>query len=207
LPWADLPPASEPEKPMDSSQAYEAHAREFLHGRDASPIGSRVVDRWARSLPQGAAIIELACGGGYPITRVLEAAGLRLWAVDSSPTLAAAFQARFPGIPIQCAKVQQADFFGRIYDGAVAIGLIFLLPESEQAALISRVAGILAPGGRFLFTAPLETGEWIDMNTGLQCRSLGQASYEKLLREAGFEILAAFSDQGANNYYDAARVG
>lgn len=192
------------QKAMDSSQAYEVHAREFLQGRDASPIGSRVVEQWSRSLRTGATVIELACGGGYPITRVLHAAGLQLWAVDSSPTLAAEFRARFPGIPIQCAKVQDTDFFGRMYEAAIAIGLIFLLPESEQAALISRVAGILAPGGRFLFTAPLEKGEWIDMNTGLECRSLGQASYEKLLREAGFEVLATFSDQGANNYYDVA---
>jgi cyclopropane fatty-acyl-phospholipid synthase-like methyltransferase len=191
---------------MDSAKAYEARAHEFLRGRDQSLIGTVIVDQWTRTLRQGANVIELACGGGYPITRVLEAAGLQLWAVDSSPTLVAEFRSRFPTIPVQCAKVQESDFFDRMYEGAIAIGLIFLLSELEQAALIKRVSEILVPGGRFLFMAPIEKGSWIDMNTGLECRSLGQASYKKCVEEAGFRVLATFTDKGANNYYDVERI-
>src|SRR5262245_45092092 len=65
---------------MDSAKAYETHAHEFLRGRDTSPIGAVVVDQWSRTLRRGATVIELACGGGYPITRALEAAGLQVWA-------------------------------------------------------------------------------------------------------------------------------
>jgi SAM-dependent methyltransferase len=191
---------------MDSASAYEANAHEFLRGRDGSPIGSIVVDQWAATLREGATVIELACGGGYPITRVLEAAGLQLWAVDSSPTLVEMFRSRFPAVPVQCAKVQESDFFGRTYVAAIAVGLIFLLPESDQARLISRVSQILEPGGRFLFTAPIERGAWKDVNTGLECSSLGQASYENSLGEAGLRVVATFSDKGANNYYDVERV-
>ena len=191
---------------MDSANAYEAHAHEFLRGRDKSPIGTLVVDQWSRTLRRGATVIELACGGGYPITRVLNAAGLQLWAVDRSPTLVTEFQARFPNIPVQCAKVQESDFFDRTFEGAIAIGLIFLLSESDQSTLISSVAKILVLGGRFLFTAPIERGDWIDMNTGLECRSLGQTIYEEHLREAGFRVVATFTDNGANNYYDVERV-
>ena len=191
---------------MDSAEAYEAHAHEFLRGRDTSLIGTVVVNQWSRTLRRGASVIELACGGGYPITRVLNDAGLQVWAVDSSPTLVAEFRSRFPTIPVQCSRVQESDFFGRMYEGAIAIGLIFLLSKSDQAALISRVSKILVPGGRFLFTAPIETGDWLDTNTGLECRSLGQASYENHLRKAGFRVVATLSDKGANNYYDVERI-
>lgn len=191
----------------DSADAYEAHAREFLRGRDMSPIGTQVVERWSSTLRQGASAIELACGGGYPITRVLSNAGLRLWAVDSSPTLVAEFRSRFPSIPVQCSRVQDSDFFNQKYEAAIAIGLIFLLPEADQAKLISRVSEILMPGGRFLFTAPIETGDWIDMNTGIKCISLGQASYEKHLQDAGFRVVSTFVDKGNNNYYDVERAG
>lgn len=190
----------------DSAEAYETRAHEFLRGRDRSPIGSGIVDQWARGLRRGANVIELACGGGYPITRVLQAVGLQLWAVDSSPTMVAEFRSRFPAIPIQCEKVQESDFFGRMYEGAIAIGLIFLLSESEQAVLIKRISEILVPRGRFLFTAPLEQGNWTDMNTGLDCQSLGQVSYEEYLEGAGFRLLATFTDKGANNYYEVERV-
>lgn len=192
---------------MDSAEAYEICAHEFLQGRDPSPIGARVVDQWARSLPRGATVIELACGGGYPISRVLAAAGLKIWAVDSSPTLVAKFQSRFPKIPVQCARVQESDFFGRNYDGAIAIGLLFLLSESDQIDLISRVAELLVPKGRFLFTAPIQVGTWNDLNTGLECSSLGQERYGELLRDAGFRVVSTYVDKGENNYYDAEKIG
>lgn len=192
---------------MDSAEAYEASAYEFLRGRDPSPIGTQVVDQWARSLPEGATVIELACGGGYPISRVLDAAGLKLWAIDSSPTLLVEFQSRFPSIQVQCARVQESDFFGRNYDGAIAIGLLFLLPESDQIDLISRVASILVPKGRFLFMAPIQVGTWNDLNTGLECLSLGQERYGELLMNSGFRVVATYTDKGENNYYDAEKLG
>ena len=201
-----MDPAGGAHATADAAHAYEHHAHAFLAGRDVSGIGARVIRDWCATLPPGATLIELACGGGYPVTRVLREAGLRVWAVDSSPTLLATFALRFPEIPVQCAKVQTSDFFGRTFDAAIAVGLIFLLPEAEQVALIARVAQILEPGGRFLFMAPVEQGEWQDLNTGLGCRSLGQAAYEGHLSDAGFRVVATFVDKGANHYYDAQRV-
>lgn len=192
---------------MDSAKAYEACAHDFLRGRDSSPIGTRVVDQWARSLPGRATVIELACGGGYPISRVLEAAGLKLWAVDSSPTLVSEFRSRFPSISVQCARVQETDFFARNYDGAIAIGLLFLLSASEQMDLISRVAEILVPRGRFLFTAPVQVGTWNDLITGIECSSLGHERYGELLGNAGFRVVATYTDTGENHYYDAEKIG
>jgi cyclopropane fatty-acyl-phospholipid synthase-like methyltransferase len=191
---------------MDSAKAYETHAQEFLRGRDRSPIGANVVEQWTRSLRKGASVIELACGGGYPITRVLHAAGLNLWAIDSSPTLVAEFQSRFPTIPVHCAKVQESEFFGRKFEGAIAIGLIFLLTEQEQANLIHRVSEILEPGGRFLFTAPIQTGTWNDLNTGLKCISLGQEHYVDLLNKEGLRVVANYKDVGENEYYNAENI-
>lgn len=192
---------------MDSAQAYEIYAHEFLRIRDSSPVGTKIADQWSRTLRSGANVIELACGGGYPITRVLETAGLQLWAVDSSPTLVAAFRSRFPNIPVQSAKVQESNFFGRKYDGAIAIGLVFLLSETDQATLISQVAQILVPGGRFLFTAPTQIGTWKDLNTGHECKSLGHERYEELLSIAGLRVVATYTDAGANHYYDAKTNG
>jgi SAM-dependent methyltransferase len=200
------PSESQRQMHPDPAVEYEARAQEFLRARDASMIGSQVVAQWASTLAKGASVIELGCGGGYPITRALHAAGLRLWAIDSSPTLVAEFERRFPSVPVKCAKAQDSDFFGRTYDAAIAAGLMFLLPEQEQLALIGRVANILAPGGRFLFTAPIEAGSWTDINTGIPCLSLGRARYEACLQRAGFRVAATLIDQGENNYYDAERT-
>ena len=192
---------------MNSASAYEQHAQEFLHRRDRSPIGAAVVRRWAHALPRGAEVVEIACGGGYPVTRELVDAGLQVWAIDSSATLVSEFQSRFADIPVRCEKVQNSDFFARPFDGAIAVGLLFLLPESEQATLIARVADVLVVGGRFLFTAPIEVGTWQDMNTGIECLSLGRARYEGILKASGLRLLATWEDEGKNNYYETEKLG
>ncbi|MFK8079439.1 MAG: class I SAM-dependent methyltransferase [Granulosicoccus sp.] len=188
---------------IDCVGAYESKARDFLRLRDQSRIGKHVVETWAGSFERGACVIELACGGGYPVTKTLCSAGLRLYAIDSSATLLGEFRMRFPDIPVQCAEVQQCDFFNRTYDGAVAIGLVFLLTESEQLALIAELARRLRPAGRFLFTAPIEVGVWKDITTGVMCTSLGQSVYENHLKRAGFQSVVTLTDSGGNNYYDA----
>lgn len=190
----------------DSAEPYEGHAQEFLRIRDDSRIGADVVARWARSLGPGTDVLEIACGGGLPITRALVDAGLRVWAIDSSPTLVSVFRVRFPDVPVQCARVQDSDCFGRRFAAVLSIGLIFLLEEDEQIALIRRAAELLLPAGRFLFSAPLERGDWKDLTTGQRSESLGQERYEMALRASGFSSVERYADEGGNNYYDAERA-
>ena len=190
----------------DSIDAYETHARAFLAARDRSTVGVAVVKRWARSLPAGAEVLEIGCGGGYPVTRTLVDAGLRVFAVDASPTLLTEFAARFPDLPTECAAAQTAACFARQFDAVIAIGLVFLLDADDQAALIERMATLLVAGGRGLFTAPLEPGTWADVTTGHACLSLGEARYSTLLHGAGCHIVATRADEGRNNYYDVQRV-
>ena len=83
---------------------------------------------------------------------------------------------------------------------------MFLLKAEEQAALIHRASELILARGRFLFTAPLETGTWSDTMTGHECRSLGRERYESILTEARFRVVATYEDEGRNNYYDAEHV-
>ena len=187
----------------DSTTAYESHAQEFLRVRDKSTIGVEITKRWARSLDPATDVLEIACGGGLPVTRTLIDEGLNVWAVDSSPTLVEAFQARFPSTPVQCDRVQESEFFGRKFGAVVAIGLVFLLKEDDQVELLRRVSDILVPDGRFLFTAPVKIGTWADITTGYECRSLGRERYVATLEESGFRLIDRYADEGRNNYYDA----
>lgn len=186
-----------------SAKAYERHAREFLCARDEGSIGAGVIESWSNSLAPGIDVLEIACGGGIPVTQTLVNSGLKVWAVDSSPTLLASFQSRFPDIPVQCARIQESNYFGRRFGAVVSIGLVFLLDEDDQMVLIRSVSEHLLPGGRFLFTAPIEEATWVDFITGHSCISLGRETYESALQESGLQLTATYVDEGNNNYYDA----
>ena len=143
----------------DRSNGYEGVAAEFLAGRGRAPstgIGARAVCDWARTLPRGAAIIDLGCGSGLPITKVL---------------------------------------------------VSFLLLPEEQRRLIQRIADILVPGGRLLFTSCPEPLVWNDAMTGLESRSLGAAEYRRQLSAVGLSVISEYEDEGQNHYFDAFKTG
>lgn len=192
---------------MDRSNGYEGVAEEFLARRGCSRsttgIGVSEVRRWARTLPRGCNVIELGCGPGIPITEVLVAEGLNVFGVDAAPSFVEAFRRNLPNTPIVCEAVQDSRFFDRTFDAVLAWGLVFLLDTEDQHRLIERVAGILVPGGRLLFTSPAEPVVWNDAMTGLESRSLGTEEYRKQLLAVGLSVSDEYEDEGQNHYFDA----
>jgi hypothetical protein len=80
---------------------------------------------------------------------------------------------------------------------------MFLLNAEDQCLLIPRIAEILIPGGRLLFTSTAKPHVWNDAMTGLESHSLGAEQYIKLLEAAGMSVAEEFEDVGENHYFDA----
>jgi SAM-dependent methyltransferase len=135
------------------------------------------------------------------------AEGLRVYGVDAAPSFVQAFRRNFPNTPIACEAVQDSKFFDRTFDGVLAWGLMFLLSPEDQRRLIQRIAEILVPGGRLLFTCPAETGSGNDVMTGLEFRSLGAEEYRRLLSAVGLSVASNYEDEdgGGNHYFDVAK--
>jgi SAM-dependent methyltransferase len=189
----------------DPSNGYQAAAMEFMKRREESGIGVDTVRRWSRALPLGATILDLGCAHGVPLAKTLIEDGFSVYGIDASPALVAAFRRRFPHAQVVCCAVESSDFFARTFDGVLAIGLIFLLDADAQRDLIYKVAEVLTPGGRFLFTAPKDACEWTDVLTGCSSRSLGTEGYKRILTAAGLAVLDEYLDEGENYYFDVGK--
>ena len=195
---------------MDRSNGYERVAVEFLARRGSARsagVGVKTVRNWARTLPPGSAVIDLGCGSGFPITAVLVGEGLNVYAVDAAPSFVQTFRRNFPNTPVVCEAVEDSTFFDRTFDGVVAWGLIFLLSPEEQRRLLQRIADILAPGGRLLFTSCAEPLVWNDAMTGLESRSLGAEEYRRQLLAGGLSVTSEYEDEGRNHYFDVFKSG
>jgi len=188
----------------DSAQGYERMAAVFVAARDRS-IGPDVVRPWSERLPRGASVLDVGCGCGVPITRTLVDEGFEVHAVDAAPSLVAAFQQRFPTVPVECADALACRMLEATYDGVVMWGLLFLLPPDVQLRLLPRLAGALRPGGHLLFTAPRQTCTWDDALTNLPSWSLGLDAYVAALTTHGLALDDTAEDAGGNFYYFARR--
>lgn len=168
-----------------------------------SDIGRDIINRWSRHLRPNGAVVDIGCGTGVPVTQVLAAAGFEIYGIDPSPTLLSTFRRRFPDAITACEPAETSCFFNRRFDGAVAVGLLFLLPEAKQIALIHRVGQALNRGGHFLFSAPAQPCRWDDSLTGQPSASLGEPRYRVLLADAGLRLVDRYIDEGSNHYFHA----
>jgi SAM-dependent methyltransferase len=186
--------------PQDKSNGYEQLAETFIRARNRQ-IGTATVREWSKTLPPGSSILDLGCGNGVPISEVLINEGFAVYGVDASPKLIAAFRERFPDAHAECSAVEDSGFFRRTFDGAIAWGLMFLLPADIQAALIRKIARTLNPSGRFLFTSPQEPLTWFDALTERKSISLGAEVYQQILHTEGLTLVGETLDEGDNHYY------
>ena len=199
--WVAGPSKGPYRDPKSKSQAPSRNA-------DGEALESRNILRELSnscSLPgrAGGSPVVLGCGPGFPITEVLVAEGLNVFGVDAPPSFVQAFRRNLPNTPVVCEAVQDSRFFDRAFDGVLAWGLMFLLCPEDQRRLIQRIADIMVPGGRLLFTSPAEPLVWNDAMTGLESRSLGAEEYRKQLSAVALSVSSEYEDEGQNHYFDA----
>ena len=150
---------------MNPSNGYEALAQQFTAIRHDPnrPIGTSTVRSWVQSLTKGSHVLDLGCGSGIPISKAIADQGHRVYGIDASPTLVAAFRDHLPDHPIRCEAVETSGFYGLQFEGIIAWGLLFLLPEQTQVELFAKIADHLHPEGQFLFTAPSQIAHGPDL--------------------------------------------
>ncbi len=193
---------------MDKSNGYEGVASHFLKGRGLAinGIGKSTVRKWALTLQPGSVILDIGCGTGIPVSKVLVDVGMKVYGIDASPTLANAFHENFPDLPITCEAAEESAFFGRQFDGIISVGLMFLLSEEAQMVVISKASAALKPSGKFVFTATYVAHTWNDIMTDQPSISLGAEKYRALTAASGLSIIDEFEDEGGNYYFDSVKV-
>lgn len=191
---------------VPNASGWESVAGWFIEHSAGSSVGARVVELWTEELPPGAAVLDAGCGAGSPRSQALMRKGVQVYAVDASPTLAAAYKDRFPDAQVACEAVEGSAFLGAKFDAILAWGLVFLLPPDEQRRLLGRLVAALKPGGRLLFTAPKQECTWNDATTWQPSVSMGSGWYKALLSRLGAPVVSEHDDEGENHYYSARKI-
>jgi len=79
------------------------------------------------------------------------------------------------------------------------------LPTATQLDMQRRIAAVLQPGERLLFTAPPQAMTWLDAMTGGESRSLGAEAYREGVSDVGLTVLCGYEDEGENHYYEVVK--
>jgi len=171
---------------------YEENAAAWAEarGRTLHPGEREPFAYFLRALRPGAAVLDLGCGTGEPIGRLLLERGCRLTGLDSSPSLVALARERLPDGEWLVGDMRALDL-GRQFDAVLAWHSFFHLSIAGQRAVIPRFAAHAGPGAALCFTSGPRHGEAIGEWQGepLFHASLAPAEYARLLDENGFDVL------------------
>ncbi|MCU0424072.1 MAG: class I SAM-dependent methyltransferase [Candidatus Kapabacteria bacterium] len=186
-------------------ESYNQIARFYAADRQYSAVGLAELDDLLERLPKGASVLDVGCGTGKPITEaiLLHPESFQVFGVDSSEIMLEELRTNFPNVPVQCAQIQEFDYFGRTFDAVVSWGMMFHLSPEEQRSVIRNITSHLAPRGLFLFTSGKEAGMRLGMmySEEFQYFSLGAEEYRKVLEASNCELLKEHFDIGENYYY------
>lgn len=178
-------------------QAYDQIAGWYLQWVEGqrSPR-ERYTERVLERAPLKPSILELGCGAGVPITRMLLDRGAKVVANDISSRQISMAKVRCPHAE---AKFMPGDmtvlsFEPASFDGAVSFYAIFHLPRAEQKGMLAKIHGWLRPGALFAFNLATMDEEEIHgefLGHGMFWSSFAVEDSKAMVKDVGFELVEA----------------
>jgi len=143
-------------------------------------------------LPEGAAVLDIGCGAGVPVTRAL-ASRYVVTGVDISARQIERARRNLPRTRFLHGDIMEQEFSRESFAGVVMIYTLFHLPRREHPLLLGLIHGWLQPGGLLLCTLAhtSESGYIEDDFCGasMYWSHFDEREYDEILEQAGFRVL------------------
>ena len=164
-------------------------------------------------LPRGAKVLDLGCGTGVPVDRIL-AEKFAVTGVDLSDTMIRRARRLVPRATFHRDDMTLVRFTPRSFSAVVAFYSMIHVPREEHRPLVGRIFSWLVPGGLFLSIVGHGAYEgtadrWLDSRSPMFWSHASGATYRRWLRGAGFTILGwqyVREGKGGHDLVQARRV-
>ena len=181
---------------------YDRVAESYLATKNTEdPTTRAALEELTRDLPPGAAILDLGCGAGIPVTRWLADHGFAVTGVDFSARQLELARRLVPAADFIKADLTTLDLPPESFHAVVAFYSIIHVPRTEHPALLKDIHRWLKPGGAFLATWALgawegEQSDWEGWGAAMRWSHYDGETNLRMLRDAGFEVASAEARSG-----------
>jgi ubiquinone/menaquinone biosynthesis C-methylase UbiE len=154
---------------------------------------SRYLEVFEDRVARGSEVLDLGCGTGAQVTRVL-ARHHRVVGVDVSPRSVAIARSRIDDVEFVVADIASVAFAEQSFDGVVAFFSLIHVPRERDAAVLASIWSWLRPGGWFVGTMSSGPGgEGIEdfLGVAMYWSGWSTATNIALVEAAGFVNITA----------------
>lgn len=165
---------------------------------DPTSESYRKYESWVKELSPklkpGGEVLDLGCGCGVPVTKMLSER-FQVTGVDISPVQIQRARELAPKATFVCDDMCNLEFKQGQFDAIVSLYAIIHVPLKEQSPLLKTISRWLKPNGHFLLCAGSrhwtgEEADWLGVAGGRMYWShADRDTYIKWLKEAGFRIV------------------
>ncbi|KAF2664164.1 methyltransferase type 11 [Microthyrium microscopicum] len=174
-------------------QAYDHIADWYLNWvKDQDSPRERYTDKVLKNAPAAPRILELGCGPGIPITRMLLDRGAQVTANDISTKFINMAKERCPEATFLPGDMMALDFEPASFHGITSFFTIFHLPREEQKTMLSKINSWLKPGGMFVMNLATMDEEEIHgemMGYGMFWSSFDVEDNKKMVTDSGLDLV------------------
>ncbi len=160
-------------------------------------------------LPRNATVVDLGCGAGVPVTKVLADSGFSVTGVDFSETMLNLATKNVPDAKFIKNNMTDLDFEDNAFDGLTACYSIIHVPREKHVPLFQTFHRILKPNGILLISMGSTCWEGTEDFHGAQMfwSHYGPEKSLQMLTDAGFDIIydKLIRDGGETHYWILAR--
>jgi len=178
------------------AEGYDGIAEHYLAAKNADdPVTLAALEALTVGLPSEAAVLDLGCGAGVPVTRWL-AARFRTTGVDVSARQVALARENATGAIVMQSDITALSLPTDTFDAIVSFYAIIHVPREEHLRLLADICQWLKPGGRFLATWPMtawegEEADWEGWGMPMWWSHFDAETNLTMLRQAGFHVASA----------------
>ena len=119
-------------------------------------------DYISSNIPQGATLLEVAVGTGYPFAAFFSAAGYAVHGVDISPQLIQECQKLFPSISCKVGDVENLDYPNGYFDATYCFHSTWYFPDLKRA--IDEMLRVTRQDGLVIFDIQNRNNHSIEKN-------------------------------------------
>lgn len=175
--------------------SYNAVCEKWDEWRNKTAINKCVAD-FSLLLKNGARVLDIGCGTGYPIDSFLCKNGFFVTGIDISENMIAKAKAK----KLSSATFERADFLSftsdEKFDAVIAFDSLWHIARKNQEGIFKKLSSLLNGGGYLMFTYGKTDGEVRGDMFGetFYYSSLDISVTKELLMENEFDILTCAED-------------
>ncbi|PHH74762.1 hypothetical protein CDD80_2860 [Ophiocordyceps camponoti-rufipedis] len=194
---------------LDAEQLFDELSRSYEDAYADNPGLNKVLARLGKDVGAEAAVLDVGCGTGNPVSSFFADRGCHVTGIDVSQAMVDICSGRVKGTFV---KADMTTFEpGRQFDVVCAILSMFQMPHASISSMVFRLASWLRPGGLLcLGTVTAEhvhlgangalygsAGDYLEgvptpfMGKIVECTYLAEPAWLRLLQQAGLVLKTA----------------